>query len=192
MEPPMIVEIVGVALIVLVYLCLLVLLFAPTLYAVWIYIIGWKVKIRRPGLLRTTVTTFLINAVIAYFVAHLAYDYFLETQVAEKDALAIKTVEKAVDSQRRFFAAHGRYYAVGPVRGPYSDENGTIVDKDLILQVVPGWDRTGGGRETFEAYALHIWGKNVALSKGDGKVTNAPADPEESARMRAKLLKNTK
>lgn len=188
----MLVEIVGVAIVVLVYLCLLLLLFAPSLYAVWIYIIGRKVKIRRPGLLRNTVTACLVNAVIAYFVAHLAYNYFLETQVAQKDALAVKTVEKAVDSQKRFFAAHGRYYAVGPVRGPYSDENGLTVEKDLILQVVPSWDKTRGGRETFEAYALHVWGKSVAQSKGGGEITNAPMDSEESARMRAKLMNSTK
>jgi hypothetical protein len=188
----MVKEIVSVSLIVLVYLCLLIVMFAPTLYALWLYILGKKVKVNSRGLLRTTLTTFLVNAIVVYFVAHLAFGYLLPRQVAEKDALAAKAVENAVDSQKRYFAAHGRYYAVGPVRGPYRDEQGLVIDKDVILQVVPGWEKTGGGHETFEAYAVHVWGRGVALAKGDGSVLNAPPDAEESVRMRAKLLNSVR
>jgi len=184
----MVQEIVGVSLIALVYLCLLILLFAPSLYALWLYILGKNVKINRRRLLRTTLTTFLVNVIVAYFVAHLAFVYLLPRQVAERDALAAKAVENAVDSQKRFFASHGRYYAVGPVRGPYRDEHGLAIDKDVILQVVPGWEKSGNGHETFEAYAVHVWGRGLALAKGDGKVANAPPDAENSARIRAKLL----
>jgi len=188
----MVKEIVSVSLIALVYLCLLILLFAPTLYALWLYILGKKVKIDRKGLLRTTLTTFLVNAVVVYFIAHLAFVYVLPRQVAEKDALATKAVENAVESQKRYFASHGKYYAIGPVRGPYRDEHGLSIDEDVILEVVPGWERSGGGRETFEAYAVHVWGRVLALAKGDGNVSNAPPDAEESVRIRAKLLNSVR
>ena len=38
---------VGVSVIVLVYLCLLVIAFSPTLYAVWIYVVGRSAKLKK-------------------------------------------------------------------------------------------------------------------------------------------------
>ncbi len=73
-------EIIGSSIIALVYLCLLVIIFAPTLYAVWFYIIGRRISVKSRGLLRIAVTTFCINVVIAYFLFRLAFDYFLPSK----------------------------------------------------------------------------------------------------------------
>jgi hypothetical protein len=73
-------EIIGTSIIALVYLCLLVIIFAQTLYALWFYIIGRRISAKSRGLLRIALTTFCINAVIAYFLFRLAFDYFLSTK----------------------------------------------------------------------------------------------------------------
>lgn len=73
-------DIIGTSIIVLVYLCLIVIVFAPTIYAVWFYIIGRRITSKSSGLLRIAVTTFCINAVIAYFLFRLAFEYFLPTR----------------------------------------------------------------------------------------------------------------
>ena len=187
----MVQDIIGVALIVLVYACLFIVVFAPTLYAVWFYLISRKVKIRRKGMLRIAVTVFCINSVVAYFLLHFAFTYLLTTNLAEKDALAAKTLRNALISEKSFHSTHGRYYAVGPIRGPYRDEHGLSVDEDVILLVEPRWDKANG-TETLEAYALHVWGKGILVSTGDGKVQQAPQDSEYFARLRKKLLNSVK
>lgn len=73
-------DIIGTSIIVLVYLCLIVIVFAPTIYAVLFYIIGRRITSKSSGLLRIAVTTFCINAVIAYFLFRLAFEYFLPTR----------------------------------------------------------------------------------------------------------------
>ena len=72
---------------------------------------------------------------------HLSIDYFLTHKVAEKDAAALEAIHEAEASQRKFYRLYGRYYSVGPVRGPYRDEHGLNVKKDVILQVVPVYDK---------------------------------------------------
>jgi hypothetical protein len=122
---------------------------------------------------------------------HFAFDYFLASKVAEKEALAMQTMNNAIVSQQRFFATHGRYYSVGPVRGPYQNDLGLTVEKDVILEMVPQWDKAKA-QETFQAYALHVWGKGLLLNTTEDKVEQAPADSEVSAMVRSKLLNSVK
>jgi len=187
----MVQEIIGVALIGLFYFCVIIVLFAPTLYAAWIYLISKKVRLKTKGLLKTALTTFCINLILGYFLVHLAFDYFLPSAVAEKNALVVKTLETAVTSQQAFYKVHGRYYSVGPVRGPFTDDQGLAVEKDVILEVVPRWDRSGGN-ETFQAYAMHVWGRDLITSDTAGKVTQPAQDSPEAAGIRAKMLNSVK
>lgn len=184
-------DIIGVAVILLVYVCFFIVVFAPTLYAVWIYLVSRKVKMKRKGLLRMALTTFCINLVLAYFAFHLACDYFLVSKVAEKDALAAQALRNALVSQQKFFKSHGKYYSVGPVRGPYKDDHGLSVDKDVILLVEPRWDRDRKA-ETFQAYALHVWGRDLVTTTQDGKVIPVKEDSEKSTKIRSKLINSTK
>jgi hypothetical protein len=153
--------------------------------------VGRKVRIKSKGLLRIALLTGCINAVLAYFLMHIAIDYFLVTKGAEKEALAVQTMHNAIVSQKRFFATHGRYYAVGPVRGPYQNDLGLTVEKDVILQVVPQWDKAKA-EESFQAYAVHVWGTGLLLNTTDGQVEKAPVDSEVSAMVRSKLLNSVK
>ncbi len=184
-------DVMGILVVGLIYICLLVVVFSPTIYAVWFYFMGRKVQIRSKGLLRIAVMTGCANAIVAYFLVHFAFSYFLALKVAEKDALALQTIRNAIVSQQRFFATHGRYYSVGPVRGPYQNDLGLKVEKDVILQVVPQWDK-GKAQETFQAYALHVWGKGLLLNNTGGKVEKAPVDSEVSTIVRSKLLNSVK
>lgn len=184
-------EIVIYCVLALVYFCLLIVIFSPSIYAIWLYIVSRRVKIRRAGALKIAVTTFCINALLAYFVIHLAFDYFLTTKVAEKDALAGQTLRNAVVSQKKFFQSYGRYYSVGPVRGPYQDGQGLTVEKDVILFIEPHWDKARG-REAFNAYALHVWGKSLLTSSEDGKVRAAPDESDYFDRLRKKMILSVK
>jgi hypothetical protein len=184
-------EIIGILIIALIYFCLLIVVFTPTIYAVWFYVMGRKVQIKCRGLLRIAILTGCANVIVAYFLMHLAFDYFLTSKVAEQEALTMQTMNNAIASQQKFFAAHGRYYAVGPVRGPYRNDLGLTVDKDVILEVVPQWDKAKA-KETFQAYALNVWGKSLLLKTAEGKVEKAPADSEVAAMVRSKLLNSVK
>ncbi|MGO9568001.1 MAG: hypothetical protein ACLP5H_10705 [Desulfomonilaceae bacterium] len=184
-------DVIGILIIAVIYLCLLVVVFSPTIYAVWFYFMGRRVQIKSKSLLRIAILTGCINATAAYFIMHLAFDYFLASKVAEKEALAMQTMNNAIVSEQRFFASHGRYYSVGPVRGPYQNDLGLTVGKDVILQVVPQWDKAKA-QETFQAYALHVWGKDLLLSTTEGKVEKAPADSEVSDMVRSKMLNSVK
>jgi len=73
-------QIVSTSIIALVYICLLVIVFAPTIYAVWFYIIGRRISPKSKGLFRIAVYTFCINAVIVYFLFRLAFDYVVMTR----------------------------------------------------------------------------------------------------------------
>lgn len=182
---------IGIVIIALIYLCLLIVVFSPTIYAVWFYLIGRKVHLKSKGLLRIAVLTACINTVVAFFLLHLAFDYLLATKVAEREALALQTMRNAIVSQQKFFASHGRYYPVGPVRGPYHNDEGLTVAKDVILEVIPQWDKARA-QETFQAYALDVWGKGLLLNTKDGQVEKAPADSEVSAMVKSKLLNSVK
>ena len=45
----MVQDIIGVLVIVLVYVCVFIVVFSPTLYAFWIYLVSRKVKMKRKG-----------------------------------------------------------------------------------------------------------------------------------------------
>jgi hypothetical protein len=183
--------IISVTVIILIYLCFFIVIFSPTIYAGWIYLVSKKVKLKKKGLLRTAVMTFCINLVLAYFLFHLAFDYFLVSKVAEKDALAEKTLRSAVVTQKQYFNSHGRYYSVGPIRGPYQDDHGLTVQKDVIVLVEPRWDKSRK-TETFQAYALHVWGRDLIAANQEGKVVQMPEPSEVSTSVRSKLINSTK
>ncbi len=190
----MISNVLGMALIGLFYLCCLIVIFAPTIYAGWFYLVSRKLAVRPRNLsrvFRVFLYTLCINAMVAYFGIHLALDYFLGAKAAENRASVIATMSNAVASQEKFFASHGRHYAVGPVRGPYEDEHGLRVEKDVILEVTPQWDQKSQ-TEKFRAYAVHVWGRDLFVNSGDGKIREMPLDSEESARIRSKLLRSVR
>ena len=70
-------DIIGFGVIGLVYLCFLILIFTPTIYAAWLYLVAKKLTTKRKGVTKLLLYTFCLNAIIAYFVASLAFDYFL-------------------------------------------------------------------------------------------------------------------
>ncbi len=181
----------SVAVIILIYVCFFIVLFSPTIYAFWIYAVSRKVNLKKKGLLRTAVTTLCINLVLAYFLFHLAFDYFLVSKVAEKDALAEKALRSAVLTQKKYFDSHGRYYSVGPVRGPYQGPHGLTVQEDVIVMVEPRWDKIRK-KETFQAYALHVWGRDLVAATQEGKVGRLPETSRESTSVRSKLINSTK
>lgn len=190
----MIRDILGMALIGLFYLCCLVVIFAPTLYAGWFYLVSRKLAIRPQNLarvIRVFLYTLGINLIVAYFGIHLVFDYFLGAKAAESQASVMATMQSAITAEEKFFTAYGRYYSVGPVRGPYQDENGLNVEKDVIMEVTPSWDQRSQ-KERFDAYAVHVWGKEIVANSGDSKVRKLPPDSEESERIRAKLLRSVK
>ena len=185
-------SIIGIALIGLFYLCMIIILFAPTIYAVWIYIVGRKVSGKTKGLLNSVLATFIINAVVVYVVAHLAFDYFVTSKSQEKDAIAMNAVRSAISSQKRFHASHGRYYIVGPIRGPYKDEYGLEVAEDVIIQVKPDSEKAETKSASFKVYAVHVWGNTVAINSKDGNAARLPQDSKETAKLRSKLLNAVK
>lgn len=184
-------EIVGTALVALVYFCCLVVIFGPTIYVTWLYVMGRKVKGKARGLLRLAYLTFFINLVVAYVLVKLAFECFLTTKVAEWQKLTTETVLSAVAAEERFFKSQGKYYAVGPVRGPFRDQHGLAVDKDVILEVAPSWDNRLK-RETFRAYAVHILAKKLVQSTRDGKVQQPSTDSTESRQIKSRLFNSVK
>jgi hypothetical protein len=66
-----------------------------------------------------------------------------------------------------------------------------MVEKDVILMVEPRWDKSKGA-ETFEAYALHVWGKGLLTGTAEGKVVNAREESEYWARVRSKLVNSVR
>jgi hypothetical protein len=184
-------DIIGFGIIALVYLCFLIVIFTPTIYAAWLYLVARKLTTKRKGVTKLLLYTLCLNAIIAYFVAHLAFDYFLGAKTAQKENSVTLTMQNAVGSQNKYFAKYGRYYAVGPVRGPYKDEFGLDVEKDVILYVTPKWNKDSQ-RESFQAYAIYFWSNDVVEGGDDGKLKNLPPDSEESVRMRFKLLNSVR
>jgi len=184
-------EIVGIVLIAVVYFFCVVVIFGPTIYVLWLYVIGRKVAGKARGLLRLTYLTFFINLVVAYFLVKLAFECFLTTKVAEWQNLTTSTILSAVSAEERFFKSQGKYYAVGPVRGPFSDQHGLSVEKDVILEIAPSWD-THLKRETFRAYAVHVLTKRLVQSNKDGKVEHPSAESTEARRVTSRLLNSVK
>jgi hypothetical protein len=187
----MVKQLVTTSIIVIIYLCIFILLFSPSLYAGWLYLMSRYTKVRQRGMLRVAITTLALNLIVALLLFHLTFNYFLTYKTAEKDAEAVQAVEKAIVTQENFYSSYGRYYSVGPVRGPYQDDHGLTVEKDVILQVEPYWDAVSA-KETYEAYALHVLGKELVMKNDEGKVEKAPPDSQQSAAIRSKLLNSVK
>ncbi len=173
------------------YLCLAVIVFSPSIYAVWFYLVGARTRGNKSRLLNGAIAVFIVNATLAYVVFQLVFGHFLPARVAEKDALAAEAVDSAIRSQERCFSSKGHYYPVGPIRGPYRDEFGLDVQKDVILQVETLWDGAAG-KEVFRAYAVHVWGEHVVERDGNGQVASSPLDSERVSLIKSKLIKSVK
>ena len=73
----------------------------------------------------------------------------------------------------------------------YSDDHGLSIGEDVILVVEPRWDKVKNA-ETFEAYALHVWGKDLLRTTETGTISKAPEDLEYYARVRRKMINSVK
>ena len=73
-------HIIGFGIIALVYLCFVIVIFAPTIYAAWLYLVTRKISVKRKSITKLLVYVFAINLIIAYFLVHFAFDYFLRTK----------------------------------------------------------------------------------------------------------------
>jgi hypothetical protein len=184
-------EIVGTGIVGLVYVCCVIVVFGPTIYVCWLYVLGRKVEGKARGLARLACITFLINFMVAYFLVRLAFEGFLANKVIEWQNVTARAVGSAVDAEKRFFRSHGRYYAVGPVRGPFSDQYGLSVDKDVILEVVPSWDHDLK-RETFRVYAVHVLAKRLLECSRNGKVAQPPFESQEHQKIVSRLFNSVK
>jgi hypothetical protein len=184
----MILWLVNWSIVILCFACLAIIIFAPSIYAGWFFLISRKVGSKSKKTLRATLTTIAINLIIAYALFHLGVDYFLFAKIEERDRAAMEAVETAVRSERKFYDSNGRYYSVGPVRGPYRDRYGVSVKKDVILQVEPEWDKKRS-RDSYRAYALNVRGRAVIIRGTDGRIKAADADSERAERIRRKLVR---
>jgi len=185
----MIQSLVNWSIIIVCFACLTIIVFAPSIYAGWFYLISRRVGAKSKKTLSATLTTFAINLILAYALFHLGVDYFFTAKVVARDSAAREAVESAVRAQKKFFDSHGRYYAVGPVRGPYKDEYGLSVKKDVILQVEPEWDKERA-RDSYRANALNVWGRAVIVRRTDGRVVTLDPDSEKAEKIRRKLVRS--
>lgn len=184
-------EIVGTGIVGLVYLFCLIVIFSPTVYVCWLYVIGRKVGGKAKGLARLSCLTFAINLMVAYFLVKLAFEGFLVNKVTEWQNATIAAIGSAVTAEKRFFRSHGRYYEVGPVRGPYEDQYGLSVKQDVILEVVPSWDKELK-KETFRVYAVHVLAKRLMeCSQNATPASAAPASPENE-KIKSRLFDSVK
>ncbi len=146
---------------------------------------------RREKLRRIVVVTCFLNFLVAYILYQFAFGLFVPNKVAQMDDTVRETINTAESAEKRFYNLKGRYYSVGPVKGPYSDENGLKVEKDVILQVEPEWDKNAA-RETFKAYAMHAWGNNLLIFDELGKIVKPDKKSPEAARIKSKLMNSVK
>jgi hypothetical protein len=184
-------EIFGILLLIAVYACVAVIVFSPTLFAGWLYLIARKLPKTGSRLLRTLLTVFTVNLIVAAILFRFFADYVLPISVAEKDKSAMEALKSAESSQERRHSARGAYSAVGPLRGPYTDEFGLVVAKNVIIMVEPVWD-SKRERDSFLAVALHVWGSAVAVRERDGTVSLKPGDSPDAEKLRGKLLRSVR
>ena len=184
-------HIIGYGIIALIYLCFIIVIFAPTIYAAWLYFVARKLRVKRKSVTKLLAYVFAINLIIAYFLVHFAFDYFVGKKSAERESSVTFTITNAAASQQKYFAKYGRYYPVGPVRGPYKDEYGLDVQRDVLLYVAPNWDKDSQ-RESFHAYTIHSWGDTTLEISNGGKLKKLSPDSEEFVSIRSKLLNSTK
>jgi hypothetical protein len=182
---------IGFAVLTIVYLCLIIIAFAPTLYMVWIFILDRKIKLNQPRIRRHLIVTGCVNLALVVGIYSLAMYYVLPSKVAELDTTVQCALKSALAAENAYFQLHGKYYAFGPVRGPYTDAHGVTVDENVIIQVEPHWE-SNTGHPTFEAHALNVWGQNVFGARPSGKEPEVIADPELRAGIRSKLINSVK
>lgn len=184
-------EIAGILILVAVYACLGVIIFAPSLFAGWLYLIGRKLPKSGSRVFRIFLMTVALNLIIAAGLYRVVSDYLLPIANAGNDASAMESLRSAVVSQEKRKAARGAYQAVGPVRGPFADNFGLVVNKDVVLMAEPVWD-SKKQRQTFVVVALHVWGDSVAMREGDGSIGFKPGESPETESLRGKLLRSVR
>jgi hypothetical protein len=60
------------------------------------------------------------------------------------------------------------------------------------LYINPITEKTGRGKEAFEAFALHIWGEGVFFKSKGGGIHKAKRDSNLAKKMRAKMVRSVK
>ncbi len=177
---------------VIIFLCLAVIVFAPSIFAVWFFLVGKRLSQgRKKKSLRPVISVVAINLMVAYALYHLTFDYIVVARTAQKDALARQAVESVIESELRYYKSHGRYYALGPVRGPYEDRHGASVAEDVILQVTPHWSEAAS-RNSFKAAAVHVWGSRIITGDAEGRVRELDPETKEAEEIRGKLLRSVR
>jgi hypothetical protein len=176
------------------YICLTVVLFAPSLYAGWFYYLSRKLAKKKPRkkMLQSVMTTFLINLALVYALYSLMFNYILPSQIQAKNRMAKNAIQSVEESQEEFYSKHGRYYMLGPVRGPYTDPHGLEVGENVIIQAAPKWTEDSPPEETFEAYAIHVWGNTAFVRKPDGTIKKLNGDSPAVEGLRSKLIRSVK
>ncbi len=180
------------SLVALVYLCLFVIFFSPSIYAFWIYLVGRKVKFKKTGrMLRTALTALMVNILVVCVLVHAAFNFVVPKKVADMEKLIDHSITNAKAAQEKFFAANGRYYSLGPVRGPFKDAYGAAVEENVVVQVEPVW-KVGEPKESFQAYAVHMWTDKVLAASTDSNGPQVVTDPELQAKIRSRLIHSVK
>ncbi len=185
----MVQSIAAIAIVMLVYVCLGVIILAPSIYVGWFYVVSRTTPGAGKVSFRTLICTVAANVIVGYFFMYFVYGYIHAHEVEAKDGIAMEAARNAIASQERFFSQHGRYYEVGPVRGPYHDERGVVVKKDVILEVVRIWDKTEG-KESFRVHAAHLWGRKLITADSSGAREENLSDSDEAARIRKRLVES--
>ena len=187
----MVQDVAGIALLVIVYVCLGIIVLAPTIYLAWFYVVSRKIRGVGKVSLRSVILTAIANVIVGYFIFFLIHGWIYVPNVNSNDAIARALVEKTIASEKVFFEKHGRYYEVGPVRGPYSEPNGIKIEKNVILEVTRMWDKSRK-KESFQAIAMHLWGDKIFTGNAGGIEEENHADSAQAASIRARLIANTK
>jgi hypothetical protein len=187
----MVQDILGFVVLGVVYVCLAIIVFAPTMYAFWFYLVGRRVSGPGKRFPYTVITVFLLNLLFAYVLGHLAFTYLIQPGVDRANSQAMQAVKSAIAAQEKYHAVHGRYYSLGPVRGPHTGKHGTVVEEDVVLRVEPTWIEDKG-QDGFVAQAIHVWGRGAVVATSEKGPWLQPADSTEAQLIRAKLMSSVK
>ncbi len=188
----MISSVIGTIIVVLVYVCLAIIVFSPTIFAGWFYVVSVRISRRKAPVSTSLFTTFAINVLVALFLARLAFYQFVAKSVSENDALAQWSLGSAVQSEITNHSRRGRYYSEGPLRGPYKNAHGLELGKDVILQMRVTGEQGVSRDDSFEAYAVHVFGRHVYINTNDGKIRIEPDDSDKAKEIRSKLVRSVK
>ena len=184
-------DIVGITLIVIVYICLGIIILAPTIYLAWFYVVSRKIRGVGKVSIRSLILTFIANAIIGYFIFFLIHSWLYVPAVTSNDTIAREMMGRTIAAQKAFYKTHGRYYEVGPARGPFSEPNGLKIEKNVIVEVIRKWDKSRK-KESFRAYGMHIWGDKLFTADTQGISEESHADSTQAASIRSKLIESTR